>query len=140
MPRTAVIASILACCFSLFIIGFLIAPKIFGEDKSNTSVNTDRQHENAEASESVHSQEIKQKEPTPTYIPTAAPIKDDTVATDSSSDIDTNEVINQNEVTDSAALPSVDNIVYIADVYESLTLRNAPSNQCRSTLSSAAFH
>ena len=127
IPRTAVIASILVCCISLFVIGFLIAPRIFGEDNNSISVNTNRQHENAEASESVHTQEIEQKEPTPTYIPTAAPIKDDTVATDSSSDIDTNEVINQNEVTDSAALPSVDNIVYIADVYESLTLRNAPS-------------
>ena len=127
IPRTAVIASILACCISLFVIGFMIAPRIFGEDNNSISVNTNRQHENAEASESVHTQEIEQKEPTPTYIPTAAPIKDDTVATDSSSDIDTNEVIKQTEVTDSAALPSVDNIVYIADVYESLTLRNAPS-------------
>ena len=127
IPRTAVIASILACCISLFVIGFMIAPRIFGEDNNSISVNTNRQHENAEASESVHTQEIEQKEPTPTYIPTAAPIKDDTVATDSSPDIDTNEAINQNEVTDSAALPSVDNIVYIADVYESLTLRNAPS-------------
>ena len=127
IPRTAVIASILACCISLFVIGFLIAPRIFGDDNNSISVNTNRQHENAEASESVHTQEIEQKEPTPTYIPTAAPIKDDTVATDSSSDIDTNEVIKQTEVTDSAALPSVDNIVYIADVYESLTLRNAPS-------------
>lgn len=127
IPRTAVIASILACCISLFVIGFMIAPRIFGEDNNSISVNTNRQHENAEASESVHTQEIEQKEPTPTYIPTAAPIKDDTVATDSSPDIDTNEAINQNEVTNPVELSSVDNIVYVADVYESLTLRNAPS-------------
>ena len=123
----SVFANFLVFCVSFFFICFMISLSIFGEDNNSISVNTNRQHENAEASESVHTQEIEQKEPTPTYIPTAAPIKDDTVATDSSSDIDTNEVIKQNEVTDSAALPSVDNIVYIADVYESLTLRNAPS-------------
>lgn len=120
IPTAAVIASIITCCISLFIIGYLIAPKIFGENKS-ISVNTNRQHEHAEASESVHTQEIKQKEPTPTYIPTATPVNESTAAATSSSDKGTDKV------TNSVALSSVDNIVYIADVYESLTLRNAPS-------------
>ena len=123
-----IIASILVCCISLFIIGFLIASKIFDDGTgSSTSVNTSRRNENAPVSESVASEEISISDPTPTYIPTAVPAKDVSAATDSPAKNDTTEVINQNSNTNSDAPSSVDNIVYIADVYESLTLRNAPS-------------
>ena len=129
-PMAAVIASVAVCCISLFIIGFLIAPKIFYDEKitESTSSNISRQHEeNAQTSESVPSQEITPKDPTPTYIPTVQPGNEDSVATDPSTSSDTAKADHPDTAAESVAATSVDNIVYIADVYESLTLRNAPS-------------
>ena len=55
---------------------------------------------------------------TPTPVPTSAPVEDA-------------RVIDQSAATPSGAQHSVDNVVYIADVYEYLTLREAPSTMAK---------
>lgn len=55
---------------------------------------------------------------TPTPVPTSAPVEDA-------------RVIDQSAATPSGAQHSADNVVYIADVYEYLTLREAPSTMAK---------
>ena len=56
--------------------------------------------------------------PTPTPVPTSAPVEDA-------------RVIDPSAATPSGTQHSVDNVVYIADVYEYLTLREAPSTMAK---------
>ncbi len=56
--------------------------------------------------------------PTPTPVPTSAPVEQA-------------RVIDQSAATPSGSQHSVDNVVYIADVYEYLTLREAPSTSAK---------
>lgn len=143
-PHSFLLPGILALGIAMVIIGYLITPFIFkiisgsAESESTDSIIAESTRA-AFPTEPVAQTETLTLSPTPTLTPTSAPAQTvtptpTTAPTKTPSPTPTSPptaedvvVIDQSAQSKSQEASSVDGIVYIADVYEYLTLRNAPS-------------